>query len=438
MNSSILRNLGLAGVLMIGMSISTARAEEWPQWRGPHLNGSSDATGLPQKLDSSTQAWAVDLPGTGSGTPIVWQDRIFISCLDQKSSKLLAVCLSRKDGSVLWSKQVGLGYQRNDRNDTASPSPVTDGKIVWFYYGTGDLAAFDLDGNEKWTRNLQKEFGPFNIQWIYASSPLLYDGKLYIQVLQRDVPPHRGGGASGPPAESYLLAMDAATGKDVWKQARPNDAVGESKESYGTPIPYSNDGHTEILLIGGDCVTAHDPQTGKELWRCGGWNPAKIGHWRMVCSPVGVDGLVIACPPKGGAVFAIKDGGSGDVTNSSIAWKNPELSTDAAVPLVYKDRLYVLNGDKKALLCAEPKSGKVIWTAPLAGRSVLRASPTGADEKIYLMNEAGDVWIIAAENGKVLSKSSLGGRNNHATVAVVDGSVFVRAGESGDKLFAFK
>jgi outer membrane protein assembly factor BamB len=158
----------------------------------------------------------------------------------------------------------------------------------------------------------------------------------------------------------------------------------------------------------------------------------------MVCSPVGIDGLVIACPPKGGAVFAIKDGGSGDVTTTNVAWKNPEISSDAAVPLVYKDHLYVLNGDKRALFNVEPKTGKVIWSTPLSGRSVLRASPTGADGKIYLMSEAGDVWVVSADEGKILSKVSLGGKSNHATVSVVDGLVAVRAGESGGKLFAFK
>lgn len=439
---STMRNHVLAGLLMIGLLIcvTNASADEWPQWRGPHLNGSSQAKRLPEKLDASTQAWAVDLPGTGNGTPIVWQDRIFISCLDPKSSKLLAVSLSRKDGSVLWSKQVGLGYQKNDRNDTASPSPVTDGKMVWFYYGTGDLAAFDLDGNERWSRNLQKQYGPFNIQWIYASSPLLYDGKIYIQVLQRDVPPRRGAAASGQPADSYLLAMDATTGKDLWRQIRPNNAVGESKESYATPIPFTNDGHTEILLIGGDCVTAHDPHTGGELWRCGGWNPQKINHWRVVASVVAAGDLVFACPPKGGAMFAIKEGGSGDVTGTNVAWKNPELSSDAAVPLIYKDHLYVLNGDRPrtTLYCAEPKTGKVLWSIATGSRSVLRASPTGADNKIYLQNEAGDVWVVSADEAKILSKSSLGGRSNHATIAVVDGAVFVRAGESGNKLYAFK
>ncbi|HEY2589677.1 MAG TPA: PQQ-binding-like beta-propeller repeat protein [Tepidisphaeraceae bacterium] len=437
-----MRNHVLAGLLTIGLLIcvTNAGAEEWPQWRGPHLDGSSEAKGLPDKLDASTQAWAVDLPGTGNGTPIVWQDRIFISCLDPKSSKLLAVCLSRKDGSVLWSKQVGLGYQKNDRNDTASPSPVTDGKMVWFYFGTGDLAAFDMDGNEKWSRNLQKQYGPFNIQWIYASSPLLDDGKIYVQVLQRDVPPRRGAAASGTPADSYLLAMDATTGKDLWRQIRPNDAVGESKESYATPIPFTHDGHTEILLVGGDCVTAHDPQTGKELWRCGGWNPQKINHWRIGASVVAADDLVFACPPKGGAMFAVKDGGNGDVTGTNVAWKNPELTSDAAVPLIYKDHLYVLNGDRPrtTLYCAEPKTGKVLWSIATGSRSVLRASPTGADNKIYLESEAGDVWVISADEAKILSKSSLGGRSNHATIAAVDGGVFARVGDSGNKLYAFK
>ncbi|HSU65401.1 MAG TPA: PQQ-binding-like beta-propeller repeat protein, partial [Tepidisphaeraceae bacterium] len=315
-----------------------------------------------------------------------------------------------------------------------SPSAVTDGKLVWFYFGTGDLVACDLDGNVKWSRNIQKDYGPFNIQWIYASSPLLYQGRLYIQVLQRDVPPK--GPASGPPADSYLLAMDAATGKDLWRHIRPNAAVEESKESYGTPIPYTDNGHTEILLVGGDCMTAHDPDTGKEVWRCGGWNPQKIGHWRIVSSPVAVDGLVITCPPKGGAIFAIKDGGNGDVTQTNVAWKNPDLSSDAAVPLVYKDHLYVLNGDKKKeLFCVEPKTGKILWTNTLGGKSVFRASPTGADGKIYCLNEAGQVFVLSADEPKVLSTAELGGTANHATVAVADGEVFVRA---GDKLYAFK
>ena len=428
-----MRNHVFAALLTIGFAFSVAQAEDWPQWRGPHFNGSSESKGLPAKLDSSTQAWAATLPGGGSGTPVVWQDRIFVSCLDSNSQKLLAMCISRKDGAVLWSKQVGEGFLKNNRNDLASPSAITDGKMVWFYFGTGDLIAYDLDGNAKWVRNIQKDFGNFNIQWIYSSSPLLYRGKLYVQVLQRDVPPK--GPSTGPLADSYLLAIDATTGKDLWRHIRPNNAVAESKESYATPMPYENGGHAEILLIGGDCVTAHDPETGNELWRCGGWNPQKIEHWRVVASVVATDGLVFTCPPKKGAIFAIKDGGSGDVTSTAVAWKNPDITSDAAVPLVYKDHLYVLDGDKKSFYCVEPKTGKVLWSGSLGGHSVFRASPTGADDKIYVMNEVGDVLVLATDEFKILGSFNVGGAHNHASIVVVDGEVIVRAGE---KLFAFK
>src|SRR4051812_34681391 len=136
-------------------------ANEWRQWRGPHFNGSSDAKHLPDKLDEKANArWTTAMPGTGSGTPVVAGDRVFVSALDKASQKLLAMCLSRADGKILWSKEVGSGFQKNDRNNTASPSPITDGQTVWFYYGSGDLAAFDLEGNAKWARNITKDYGP--------------------------------------------------------------------------------------------------------------------------------------------------------------------------------------------------------------------------------------------------------------------------------------
>ena len=411
---------------------SLARGAEWPQWRGPNLNGSSDAKGLPEKLDASTQRWVATLPGIGAGTPIVWQDRIFLTGIDDNSKKLLATCFARGDGHVLWQKEVGVGFQQNDRNNMAAPSAITDGKLVWFYYGTGDLAAFDLDGNAKWSRNIQKDFGPFHINWIYGSSPLLFEGKLYVEVLHRDVPVR--GQADNSPKDSYVLAIDPQTGKDIWRNIRPSDARQETKEAYTTPIPLKNNGKTEIIVIGGDAVTAHDPETGKEIWRVGGWDPQKITHWRLVASVATYEDLVFACPPKGGAMFAIRDGGAGDVTGSHVAWKSAEMSSDVCVPLVYKDHLYVLDGDKKKIYCAEPKTGKVLWEGALGGKAVFRASPTGADNKIYCMNENGDVWVLSADEFKVLSQSTPNAGRSRASIAVVDGEVFVRA---GDKLFAF-
>src|SRR6476659_937659 len=201
-----MRNRTYAVVLILFWMLSNAAAGDWPQWRGPNFNGSSDAKNLPDKLDDSTKLWEVELPGVGSGTPIVWKDRIFLTGIDDKSKDLLATCYSRKDGSVMWQKKVGVGFQQNERNNLAAPSAITDGKLAIFYYGTGDLVAFDLDGNQKWARNIQKDFGPFHMNWIYGSSPLLYNGKLYVQVLHRDVPVR--GPRDNSPGDSYLLGVD--------------------------------------------------------------------------------------------------------------------------------------------------------------------------------------------------------------------------------------
>jgi outer membrane protein assembly factor BamB len=429
-------------VAVFAQSASALRAgNDWPQWRGPHFNGSSDAVNLPGTIEKEKAAWTTQLPGLGSGTPVIVGDRIFVSCVNPNSAKLLGNCISLADGHTLWSKEIGTGAAKNERNNTASPSAVTDGKIVYFYFATGDLAAFDVEGKPLWQRDIQKDRGVFNVQWIYSSSPLLYKGKLYVQVLHRDVPPHGPKTATGS-APSYLLALDPKTGKDLWSVERPNDAVSESKESYATPTPFVHGGKDEIVLVGGDCVTCHDAETGKELWRAGGWNPQKIGSWRLVPSVTGDerDGLLYACAPKNGPMLAISDGGAGDVTSTRIAWQsNPRatgITSDVCVPLFYKNQLFVLNGDKKTLFCLDPLTGDKAWSVDLGGSSVFRASPTGADGKIYCMNESGDVWVVAADNlHQVLSQTSLGGNPSRGTIAVVDGAAVIRAGE---KLYAFK
>ena len=427
--------LAAAGLALFAAPVQAQH--EWGQWRGPHFDGSSEATNLPDTLNKEAPAWATELPGIGSGTPVIFGDRIFVSCVDP-DFKLWGRCISRSDGHIVWKREIGTGMTHNNRNNAASPSAVTDGKLVYFYFSTGDLAAFDVDGKPVWQRNIQKDHGTFNIQWIYSSSPLLYKGKLYIQVLHRNVPPH-GLNDGGPDADSYLLALEPGTGKDIWKVIRPSGAVAESRESYATPIPY--EARNEIILVGGDCVTCHDAETGKELWRAGGWNPQKIAHWRLVPSIMvaPIDNLVFACAPKNGPVMAIHDGGAGDVTATGFAWKSDPgataITSDVCVPLFYKGDLYLLNGDKKILFCLDPKTGEKKQAVELGGKSVFRASPTGADGKIYCMNEAGDVSVVSVEPFKVVSQTSLGGKANRATIAVADGIVIIRAGE---KLWAFK
>ena len=346
------------------------------------------------------------MPGSSSGTPVVWGDRIFVAAHDRQSNNLLAVCLGRGDGKVIWEQKVGINSKSNDKNDQASPSPITDGKTVWFYYGSGDLAAFDLAGKPLWARSITHDFGQFNMQWIYSASPLLWEGKLYVPVLHRDVPP--SGPAGDKRADSYLLCVDPQTGKDLWRVIRPTDAVAESREAYTTPIPVEVDGKTQIVIVGGDCVTGHDATDGHEIWRTPSWNPTKIGHWRTVPSATTGAGLVFACPPKRGKLFAVKPVASGP-TQVPLAWENADVTTDVCVPLFYKDQLFVLDGDRKGILsCLDPATGNKKWAVELGSKKVFRGSPTGADDKIYCMNEVGDIWVLSAVDGKLLSTASLG------------------------------
>jgi outer membrane protein assembly factor BamB len=196
------------------------------------------------------------------------------------------------------------------------------------------------------------------------------------------------------------------------------------------------EGRSEIILVGGDCVTAHDADTGKELWRAGGWDPSHQTAWRLVPSVTvdAADGLIFACAPKKGPVMAIHDGGHGDVSATAFAWKTTDFTSDVCVPLLYKGELFVLDGDAKVLSCVDPKTGQKKWSGSLGGNAVFRASPTGADGKIYCMNENGDVWVLAADQFKVLSKTSFHVKQARAAIAVTDGQVLLR---TGDTLYAF-
>src|SRR5262249_43639345 len=161
-----------------------------------------------------------------------------------------------------------------------------------------------------------------------------------------------------------------ATGKNLFRHVRRTDAISEAQEAYSTPIPCEKDNHSEIILVGGDYVTAHDPNTGDELWRCAGLNDRHERFWRIVPSPVVAAGLVIACGPKRDPVLAIRDGGHGLVTESHMAWKSKEFSADCVTPLFYQNKLFVLDGDKQIMTCLEPTSGKKKWEGNVGVRDI--------------------------------------------------------------------
>jgi outer membrane protein assembly factor BamB len=421
----------LAAILL---TAATALADDWRQWRGPYLNGSSDETNLPVSFSwTENVAWTARLPGTSGATPIVLADRVFVSSTVRGSRDLVGLCYRAKDGEFLWRRTLGRAAPI-PRTDLASPSPVTDGERVYFTYGSGEMAGLDLDGKVLWTRNLTKEYGCLAIMFGFASTPLLYEGKLLLPVLRREKPYRYNVGANLPrrgPFDSFLLALDPKTGKTLYRHVRETDAVDESREAYITPSPCEAGGRKQVILNGGTYVTSHDPATGRELWRWPYKTTSRPTQQRVISSVVVGEGLIFAPHArKDTGVIALDPGLSGRVPHERFLWRFNSPTPDASTPLVYRGLLYVLAGDSKVMTCLEPKTGKVKWQKALDGAGPYRASPTGADGKIHCLSEGGDVVILAA-GGKFreLFRFSLASTPSRSSIVAARGSLFIRTAD---------
>ena len=420
-------------LILMFVAGSVAQAGDWPHWRGPYFNGSADEKNLPSDWSQTEGiAWSVDLAGSSAATPIIWKDRVFLSGVDSARKVLLAMCFDRTSGNLLWQHEIAKGISRDRRSTFAASSPVTDGKIVVFFYANGDLVCFDMNGNRQWARNLYDEYGEFAFLWTFGSSPTLYDGRLFVQILQRDVPVS-GRGLQGQKNESYILAMNPATGKNLWRQIRPSKAVAESREAFTTPIPYSFGGNKQLLVVGGDALTGHDLETGKELWRWGTWNPKRIRSWRLVPSPVAGEDIVLVCAPKNDPIYAIRPRGTGVLDESAIAWVSRdvrEITSDVPTPAFYDGDFFILSDLRECLSRVEPQTGKAKWTIQTPGKAKYEASPLAADGKIYLINHSGEAAVVDATNGdvrKVIPMDKVSGQQVvRASISAAYGQLFIR------------
>jgi outer membrane protein assembly factor BamB len=420
--------------LWLGAACGGLRAENWPNWRGPHWDGSSTETGLPVTFSKTENVkWTVEMPGSGASTPVIWGDHVFLTSADGDKGSV-ALCFDRVTGKERWRREFD-GVARDDRSNFASPSATTDGERVVFFFGNGLMGAYDFAGQELWSADIAALYGDFCFQWTFSSSPVLHGGTVFLQVLQRDEPVHDRGKLG---AESFLLALDARSGKEVYRHVRPSRARKESLESFATPVPLAGNGRPELVIAGGDVLTGHDPETGAERWRWGTWNP---GHgeewWRLVPSPVFGGGVILACAPKNAPIYAVKAGLEGTHEGQDgLAWattpsKEAPLTSDVATPLFYQGRFYVIDhGPTRSLSCIDPASGKVIYTQRTGSREKFEASPTGADGKIYLVNQLGDVFVVqAGDEFKVLHQAEMGTSQRNigrASIAVSQGNLFVR------------
>lgn len=295
--------------------------------------------------------------------------------------------------------------------------------------GKSDVVAFDFAGNQLWQRNLYQDYGHWGFKWSYASSPILHNGTLYIQALQRK---QRINDLPGGP--SYLLAIDPTTGKDKWQHQRPTRAVDEAMEAYSTPIPVTHNGRSEILVLGGDCITGHDPGSGKELWRWGTWNRDRQSDWRMVSSPIYGNGVIAFSAPKGGPVYTLSAGANRTLNIGETLWigESQTLSTDVTSPLFLNQLFFFLNGRKKTLTCLDPYTGDIKWSRRIPARSKIEASPSGTKDKLYIISHTGEVFIFRATQTYELIHSTILGRDieakNRSTIVPSKGMLLIRVG----------
>jgi outer membrane protein assembly factor BamB len=402
-----------------------ARADNWPQWRGARMDGVSSETGLPAEWDVQSKkniAWRLALPGPAGATPIVWDDRIFLTSVDDSDLVLIAADTS---GKQLWKQKVGSGnrFVRGDEGNSASPSPSTDGKHVWTMMGTGVLACYDFAGNQIWKTDLQKRYGEFVIQHGFASSPVLDGDRLYLQLI------HSGG--------PKVVCLDKATGNEIWVQSRVTDAQDESVQSYATPTIYRDEHQSLLLTHGGDYIIAHRLTDGQEVWRCGGLNPK--GQYnstlRLVASPLAVPGIIIVPSAKNGPVLALHPDGRGDITDDAQAhyWIHPRNTPDVPSPLIH-DGLVYLCRENGNLICLDEHTGEEYYDHRThADRH--RASPLFADGKLYLASHDGTVTVVKAGRHYDELASNAMGEDISASPIVAGGTLYLR---TFDALYAIR
>ena len=387
-------------------------AENWPQWRGPQSNGVSAEKDLPLKWDTRTNiAWKVRMPSLSAATPIVWDGHVFLNVAEGDNIMLWAV--DRSNGAIRWKRTLGGGNRFERKHNMSSPSPVTDGTRVWAISGNMVLRAFEFSGKELWNRDFQKDYGTLGTQYGYGSSPLLHEGALYLQVLH--------GSFTDDP--SYVLKIDGATGRTVWKAVRPTTARYESPDGYATPAIVRRGDSEEVIVAGGDVVTGHDPASGKELWRAEGLNPYQQGSFRIVASPVAAADVVYVSGRER-PLLAFRAFGRGNVTGSHRVWAH-DTGTDVPTPVTDGKYFYLVR-DNGVLICLEAATGARVYGPTRLSPGTYSGSPVLADGKLYVTNEDGVTSVVkTGPQFSLLAENSLDSYTL-SSPAVADGQIFIR------------
>ena len=405
--------------VLVLVATSTAAAQ-WPTWRGPAGDGISPEKEIPLTWSATENVkWKTPLPEPGDSSPIVWDDKIFVTQAFEKSGGRTVICFDRATGKQLW--QQGTTWtkpeKRYGKNPFCAASPVTDGTRVIAFFGSAGLFCWDMNGKELWHRDL----GQHEHEWAYAASPLIHGDACLLYF--------------GPGRNARMIALDKSSGKTLWEFAEPNIIArprtdgfqGQEKGgmvgTFTTPIVIRAGDHDELIQTFPQQIRALDPVTGKQLWHCDGLNEL------IYASPIFGKGVVVGMGGYLGTSIAVKTGGTGDVTASQRLWQSIRTKNRLGSGVVAGDHVYVLNSDGIAE-CLELTTGKSVWQERVKGTGPQGDSWSSmvlAGECLLVPNKSGDTLVLkASPSFQLIRVNSLGNETCNASPAVSHGEVFIR------------
>ncbi|NNJ24112.1 PQQ-binding-like beta-propeller repeat protein [Alienimonas chondri] len=404
----------------------------WPQWRGPAGDGTTEAAPTATEWGPDRNVrWRTPLPEAGNSTPVVWGDRIFLTQPVTEGSRRELWCLDRATGRELWRRGVAYdeGESTHRTNPYASASPATDAERVVAWFGSAGLICWDVDGTELWRRDLGRQ----EHQWGYGSSPILYDNLCILPF--------------GPGPREFLIAVDKTTGETVWQVDALDDAAERNlsgpendgnandyrsdkprekrlRGTWGTPILVEVDGRTELVMTLPRRVSGFNPATGERLWTCGGAAPLAYA------SPMAAGDVVVVLGGYGGASFAVRAGGRGDVTETRRLWHQPKGGSWLGTGVVVDGFVYICNMGG-VLHCLDANTGEERWKARAGDGGTWSSVTLTGDGLAFLLTKSGVTTVFRPdpEAFQLVAENDLGESTN-ASVVATEEELLIRTDEA--------